>query len=168
MEPASPVLVYASPGRRLFAAFLDNVVVSLLATTFARGAWQRFGDALFDGKTPANGDVAQLTVAFLLTIVIYSTALHAWRGSTFGKMAARTVLVNDDGSKVSPGTAFVRAVTLGAIFFVSTFAASVPMVLNELRPVWHRRRQTWHDSVARTVVVRADSVPAAATSPDLP
>ncbi|MDP1793716.1 MAG: RDD family protein [Acidimicrobiales bacterium] len=162
MEPvtAEP-FAYASPARRALAAFIDYFVVSFLASPFAGGASQRFAEAVFDGKTPDGGDFAQLTVATVLTIVVYSTAMHAWRGATFGKIAARTTLVNDDGSRVSPAAAFVRSVALAVIFFASTFALSVPLLLNALRPIWNRRRQTWHDSLARTIVVRADSLPAA-------
>jgi uncharacterized RDD family membrane protein YckC len=89
---------------------------------------------------------------FLLASVVYATAMHAWRGSTIGKMATRTVLVNDDGSPVTPAGAFVRAVAFAAIFFVSLFALA-PIVANELRPFWSPSRQTWHDQIARTAVV---------------
>jgi uncharacterized RDD family membrane protein YckC len=159
VDIAAPVLAYASPGRRLLAAFIDNFVVSFLSAPFTGGASQRFADAVLNSNTPRAHDLTQLTVATVLTIVVYSTALHAWRGATFGTMAARIVLVNDDGSKVSAAAAFVRSVTLAAIFFASVFAVSIPLLLNELRPIWNRRRQTWHDSVARTVVVRADTAP---------
>ncbi len=158
MEAVGPVLVYASPFRRVLAALIDNFVISFLTAPFAGPASQRFAEAVLDGKPPSARDIAQLTIATVLVIVGYHTAMHAWRGVTFGKMAARTVLVNDDGSKVTPQTAFVRAVALAAVFFTATFAVSLPLVINQMRPVWNRRRQTWHDSLARTVVVRADSV----------
>lgn len=161
MEVATPDLAYASPGRRVLAAVIDYFVLSFLTAPFAGGASQRFVEALGDSKTPAASDAAQLTVASVLVLVAYSTTMHAWRGTTFGKIAARTILVNDDGSKVTPGTAFVRAVTQAAIFFTSTLALGLPLFVNALRPVWNRRRQTWHDSVARTVVIRADRAPEA-------
>ncbi len=153
-----PTLAYASLGRRLFAAAIDYFAVSFLASPFAAGASQRFAEAVFEGKTPNGGDVARLTVVTVLTMVVYFTAMHAWRGATFGKIAARTTLLNDDGSPVTLAAAFVRGVALAAMFFVSSFALGLPLVLNELRPAWNRRRQTWVDSLARTVVVRSDSV----------
>jgi uncharacterized RDD family membrane protein YckC len=79
-------------------------------------------------------------------------------GSTFGKMAARTAVRNEDGTKVSPQVAFVRAVSLAGIQFISAFLIA-PMVVNELRPLWSPRRQTWHDVIAKTVVVTIGSEP---------
>ncbi len=159
----APVLAYASPGRRLLAAFIDNFVVSFVALAFTGSASQRFGDAIVDNKTPDLADVMHIMVATLLSIVVYSTALHAWRGVTLGKMAARIVLVNEDGTRVTAATAFVRSVTLVGIFFISVLTRGIPMLVNELRPIWNSRRQTWHDAVAHTVVVRADSIDIAAT-----
>lgn len=162
MEAVAPTLAYASPGRRLLAALIDNFVVSFLTSPFAGSASQRFAESLVDGKSPGAGDIARVIVTTVVTIVVYSTAMHAWRGATLGKIAARIEVVNDDGTKVTPAVAFVRGVALAAIFFGSTLLFSLPMLVNFLWPVWHRRRQTWHDMLAHTVVVRADTAPAAA------
>jgi uncharacterized RDD family membrane protein YckC len=144
---------YAPPLRRLFAAFVDYLVLSFVVAPFTGRA---IGDKLTSGGTPEFGDLMGPAIVFLLTGVAYSTAMHAWRGSTVGKIATRTVVVNDDGSAITPAVAFVRAVAFAAIFFVSLFVLA-PIVVNELRPFWNPRRQTWHDQMARTVVVTVDS-----------
>jgi uncharacterized RDD family membrane protein YckC len=69
-------------------------------------------------------------------------------------MAMRTVLVRDDGSKVTPSVAFTRAVCVVGINFVSSFLYA-PVLVDNLRPLWNPRRQTWHDQIAKTVVVIA-------------
>lgn len=165
METTAPTIVYASGGRRLLAAAIDWLVVSFISIPFVSGASQRFADAFVENRSPSPSDVARLSLVPVLVLVAYFTAMHAWRGATFGKIAARIVLVNDDGTRVSVSTAFVRAVAVATIFFLSTFVASVPMVLNQLRPFWNRRRQTFHDSIARTLVVPADSVARDVSSP---
>lgn len=165
MESVGPPLAYASGARRLLAAAIDYFVIILLTVPFVGGSSRQFSDSITEGTPLDASVVARITVVILLVIVGYSTAMHAWRGATFGKIAARTVLVNDDGTRVTPAAAFVRAVTLAAIFFIGSFLLSVPLLLNELRPFWNRRRQTFHDTVARTVVVRADSLNGRRTDP---
>lgn len=165
METAAPTIVYASGLRRLLAAAVDWLVVSFVSIPFVSGASQRFADAFVENRSPSPSDVARLSLVPVLVLVAYGTAMHTWRGATFGKIAARIVLVNDDGTRVSVSTAFVRAVAIATIFFASTFVASIPLLLNQLRPFWNRRRQTFHDSIARTVVVPADAIPKEVSSP---
>jgi uncharacterized RDD family membrane protein YckC len=100
----------------------------------------------------SGNEVKVATVVSIVLQVSYFTGMHAWRGSTIGKMALRTVLVRDDGSSVTPAVAFVRAVSLVGINFISGLLIA-PAVVNELRPLWHPRRQTFHDQLAKTVVV---------------
>lgn len=161
MDPQAPTLVYASGGRRMLSVAIDYFAIQLLAAPFLGNASRRVAENIADGKAPDAQDVVRGTVVTVLVIVAYFTAMHAWRGVTFGKMAARTVLVNDDGSRVGPSTAFVRAVAQAVLVFVAPFLFFVPLVFSELRPFWNRRRQTLHDTIARTVVVRADSLNAA-------
>ncbi|MBA2610044.1 MAG: RDD family protein [Actinobacteria bacterium] len=155
VEAAVPELVYASWLRRILSGLIDSAALWFVTTPFSGTARSH----LFTKGAEASGnDLRTVLVVHVLAVVIYMTAFHAWRGSTPGKMAARTVLVCDDGSRVSPPVAFVRAVTLAGIQFASAFLIA-PMIVNELRPLWTPRRQTWHDAVARTVVVTAESLP---------
>jgi uncharacterized RDD family membrane protein YckC len=147
--PPPATLAYAPAIRRFVSAFLDYLVVSIVIAPFTGAA---VSDNLNNRASLDVGDLMGPAVVFLLTTVAYSTVMHAWRGSTIGKMATRTVVVNDDGSQVSAAVAFVRAVAFAAIFFASFFLIA-PIVINELRPLWNPFRQTWHDQIAKTVVV---------------
>jgi len=155
VEAEAP-LDYAPWWRRLLSAAIDSAIISLLSLPFAGQAVRNLLEA--DSGTSSAADLRTVSLANLLITVVYMTAFHSWRGSTPGKMAARTVLVREDGTPVTPAVAFVRAVTLSAIQFVSSFVLA-PIIVNELRPLWTPRKQTWHDAVAHTVVVRADSLP---------
>ena len=141
-------LPYAPWSRRLLGGLLDIVVMSAIAAPFTIDRVARVVDG-----TAAPGDVRFVTVVSLVTQVAYMTLFHGWRGSTLGKIAVRTVVRKADGSPVSIDLAFVRAVTLAGINFVSNFLLLVPSIANALRPLWHPARQTWHDQVARTVVL---------------
>lgn len=159
---ATHELNYARWPRRALSAFIDYFVVSFVSTPFTGQAISHVQEAFRDDKVPEAADIARVFVAILVVVVVYSTALHTWRGSTFGKMAARTVVVMEDGSKITPQVAFVRAVAfatlLSSSFLIGLLVpvvGLVPMLANELRPLWHPLRQTFHDQIAHTVVVRA-------------
>ena len=132
------------------------IVLSVLSAPFLGGAISRvLDDSAPTGPTPVN-DLRTVTIVSIVVQVVYFTGLHAYRGSTIGKMATRTMLVREDGSKVSPAVAFVRSVTLLVINFTSGFALFVPLLANEIRPLFSPRRQTFHDQIAHTVVVLID------------
>ncbi len=150
MEMTSPELVYASWPRRLLSGLIDAAVISFMALPFP--ATRHVVEAFSKGTEVSGSDLRAASVINLLLTVGYMTALHAMGGSTFGKMAVRTAVRNEDGTHVSPQVAFVRAVSLAGIQFVSAFLIA-PMIVNELRPLWSPRRQTWHDVIAKTVVV---------------
>lgn len=156
MEAVAPELAYASWPRRILSAAIDYFVISFLAAPFSGNATRRIFDALRDDTPVRGSDLRTILVVNLIAIVVYTTAFHAWRGATLGKMAARTVLVNEDGTPITLQAAFVRSVALAAIQFISALLIA-PMIVNELRPLWTPRRQTWHDQVAKTVVVTAES-----------
>jgi uncharacterized RDD family membrane protein YckC len=143
-----PTMAYAPFPRRLLATFIDYMAVSIAVSPFTA---RPVSDALAR-SSPQLGDLMGPALVFLLANVAYSTGMHAWRGSTFGKIAARLVLVNDDGSPVTLAVAFVRAVAVTAIFFASFFVLA-PIIVDEIRPLWSPKRQTWHDQIAKTVVV---------------
>ena len=150
--PTPPALPYAPWPRRMLSAVIDNLAISFLLLTLFNGAAHRFADALQSGHPLASGDLRALSLGDVVVTVVYFTAFHSWRGSTPGKMAARPVLVQDDGTPVTTHAAFVRAVALAGIQFASSFLV-FPLIVNELRPLWDPRRQTFHDRFAHTVVV---------------
>ena len=146
---------YAAWPRRIASAIVDLFVITALTAPFLAPTINRaFANTSDPTKvTLSSTDVRTLTIVSIVAQVIYFTAMHAWRGATVGKMATRTRLVRDDGSPVTPAVAFVRAVTLVGINFLSSFLIAVPALVNMLRPLWNPTRQTWHDQVAHTVVV---------------
>lgn len=141
---------YAPWPRRILSAVVDLIVLTALTLPFIA---PMVSPDQTEAPALSGSEVRVATVISIVAQVAYFTAMHAWRGSTIGKMAARTVLLREDGTPVAPGVAFVRAVTLVGINFVSGLLLFAPAVVNGLRPLWHPRRQTWHDQVAKTVVV---------------
>jgi uncharacterized RDD family membrane protein YckC len=155
-DDAPPVVTYtyASWGRRIASAIIDALVLGIITLPLVLPSLNRALDVPDPADVRFTGsEVRTLLIVGIVTQVVYFTGLHAWRGATIGKMAMRTMLVRDDGSRASPAVAFTRAVALLGINFVSGFMFSVPAVVNMLRPLWSTRHQTFHDQIAKTVVV---------------
>jgi uncharacterized RDD family membrane protein YckC len=82
-------------------------------------------------------------------------------GQTLGKRLLRIRVIDDaTGSLIGTQRGLMRAMpplAFGVIGLISptTFTLGfVAALLDGLWPLWDRRRQTWHDMVAGTVVVR--------------
>jgi uncharacterized RDD family membrane protein YckC len=154
--PATLALAYAPWPRRAASAVIDLFVLAAISLPFVATTLGDLVSKTGDLSKATNAQIRTLTIFGILAQIAYFTAMHAWRGSTLGKMATRTVLRREDGSPVTAATAFTRAVTLVGINFFSGFLLAVPAFVNMLRPLWSPRRQTWHDQIARTVVVLRD------------
>jgi uncharacterized RDD family membrane protein YckC len=99
---------------------------------------------------------------FLLTgvlYVIYGTVLcGSSRGQTVGMMAVGVRAVRDDPSlgQLGYGRAFARALFEQVLRLIDLvfFLLGLVWLLDMLFPLWDRKRQTLHDKVAGSVVLR--------------
>lgn len=93
-------------------------------------------------------------VALLLFVVpeaMYDTLMIGSRNQTLGKMALGIAVVDaDDGARIGYRRAFLRWATTSVFWALWV----IPGVLDHLWPLRDGRRQSWHDKLARTVVVR--------------
>ncbi|HVT78983.1 MAG TPA: RDD family protein [Acidimicrobiales bacterium] len=146
---------YAPWPRRIASSIIDGLVLGVITLPFLSPALSHAFSASDPTKaTFTGGEVRTILIVSITAQILYFTGMHAWRGATIGKIATGTMLLRDDGSPVTAAVAFTRAVALLGINFVSGFLLSIPAIVNLLRPIWSPRRQTWHDQIARTVVVR--------------
>lgn len=81
--------------------------------------------------------------------VFYSVYLHGVCGQTFGKMAFRIKVINEDGSTLSYGKAFLR--------WLGTFLCVFTLYAGYILAAFDKRKQGLHDRVCRTLVVRVDA-----------
>jgi len=121
---ASEVLSFprASFWERLGAAFLDVIIVSILAAIV--------------GGPP---------LGFLVALA-YFAGMWAWKGTTVGGVVLNLKVVRLDDKPVTITVALVRG--LAAAFSV------IVLFLGFLWMIWDREKQTWHDKIAGTVVIR--------------
>jgi len=146
---------YAGFWPRFLAAFVDGIVVSIFTQPISIALGQGF--SLTTTKDTAGNvtdvsfdvDASALILSFVISTIIpgiyYTVAISRW-GQTLGALALSLKVVHPDGSLLSPGRAFVR--WIGAL--VSTFAFG----LGYLWMIWDKRKQTWHDKMAGSVVVK--------------
>jgi uncharacterized RDD family membrane protein YckC len=157
---AAPAFAAAGPPRealagfwrRLIAAFLDWILIGILAAAI--------GD-LFGVEAPSppaansNGFNFQLagTGPFILVELAYFTYFHATSaGQSIGnKILGIRVLDADTGRSLPYARAFVRAL-------VSNLSA-LPCFLGFFWMLWEPRKRTWHDMVANSLVVRTSFYP---------
>jgi uncharacterized RDD family membrane protein YckC len=138
--------------RRLVAAFLDWILVGIVASAIG---------ALFGvdttAPTPVQGDGFEFRFdwagPYILVELAYFTWFHATSaGQSIGnKILGIRVLDADTGRSLPYARAFVRAL-------MSNLSA-LPCFLGFFWMLWDRRKQTWHDMVASSLVVRASAYP---------
>lgn len=72
-------------------------------------------------------------------------------GQTLGKMVLGIRVVKVDGSPISDADAVLR--------YIGYIINSPVLMLGWLWALWDENSQGWHDKIARTYVVKADSAP---------
>ncbi len=92
---------------------------------------------------------ASYCVVIGLINMIYFTYFHGYGGQTPGKMMLRIRVVKVGGGKMTPGTAFLRWVG-----YLISLISGVVLYLGFLWVLIDKRKQSWHDKIAGTFVVR--------------
>jgi uncharacterized RDD family membrane protein YckC len=155
---------YAGFWRRAAARIIDLVLilaafnVVFLADRLGSdaGMWTGTG---FEEWEPAGGGFSPVNVLralfFLSFPVFYSVYLHGTYGQTFGKMALKIRVVNEDGSPLDHRKAFLR--------WLGYFLCDLTFNIGYVWAAFDHRKQGLHDKVCKTLVIRADvPLPAAA------
>ena len=83
---------------------------------------------------------------FLLFWIAYHIAMWTWKGTTIGGIICSLKVVRIDGRPVDLGVSVVRG--LSAVF------SAVVLCLGFFWVGWTRTRQSWHDLIAGTIIVR--------------
>lgn len=165
----SPSMAYAGVGARFGAILIDGLISSLLfvpaVIAIVTGPKEiRTCSVDEQGRVtigeeinalcevPTGGTWAMfglLGLAALAGIVLYFTLLIGRSGQTLGKRACGVRVVDaSTGQPIGTGRALGR-------YLFSTFISGNVCLLGYLWALWDDRKQTWHDKVVSSVVVRA-------------
>jgi uncharacterized RDD family membrane protein YckC len=152
---------YAGFWSRAAARIIDLVLI--IAAFNLIYLADRFGSeaGLWTGSGIEEGDVAEgfslanlLRATFFLTFpIFYYVFLHGSCGQTFGKMAMKVKVINEDGTPLGYKKAFLR--------WLGYFLCDLTFNVGYIWAAFDARKQGLHDKVCRTLVIRTD-VPFAA------
>jgi len=136
-------LNYAGFGIRFGAKFLDGLLLGAfsLAVSLSIQGIHRSG--------PPN--ITRTLLSNAITILMsmsYYTFFVGKYGATLGKMAAKLLVVNPDGSKVS------YAKALGRYFAAEFISGCFTLCIGYLMVLWDDERRALHDRICSTRVIR--------------
>jgi len=83
---------------------------------------------------------------FLFFWIAYQIGMWSWKGTTIGGIVCNLKVVRLDGKNADVAVCLVRG--LASIF------SALPLLLGFFWVGWTRERQSWHDKIAGTVIVR--------------
>lgn len=83
---------------------------------------------------------------FIFLWASYHVGMWVWKGTTIGGIVCSLRVVRTDGRPMDFTVALVRA--LASVF------SALPLFLGFFWAGWSRERQSWHDKIAGTVIVR--------------
>ena len=134
---------YARWGRRAVALIIDNVLLLIPAVGFFA--------LIFVPDDAVSAIAAFLAIFFWIVFpFFYFTYLHGKAGQTLGKRwLGIRVEHGERGGPIGYGAAFGR---YAMVFVFAIF--TLPLILDYLFPLWDSRKQSLHDKVANSVVVR--------------
>lgn len=140
---------YAGFWRRLGAVALDvlllvPVIVALLQLAYGRAYWQWLGAGGEGGLYGAW----ELFIAYLLPLV-FTVSCWVWFAATPGKLLLGCRVVDARSlAPLGPGRALLR--------YLAYLVSYLPLFLGFAWIGWDRRKQGFHDKIARSVVIRSE------------
>ena len=157
MEPSTGHHHYAGFWSRAAARIIDLLIIiasfNLIYLVDRLGAdaglWtgMGLGEGGWTGPGISMANVLR-GLFFLAFPVFYYVYLHAMYGQTFGKMALKIKVVNEDGTPLDYRKAFLR--------WLGYFLCDLTFYIGYLWAAFDPRKQGLHDKVCKTVVVRTD------------
>lgn len=127
----------------LAAAPAENVALLPRA-----GFWIRLLATLLDAVLVGLliGPLLHLHEWFLLVWVAYHLTFWSWKGTTVGGIVVGLRIVRVDGRPINFAVALVRC--------LASFFSLVVLGLGFLWAGWSQDRQSWHDKIAGTIIVK--------------
>ena len=150
---------YANFGQRLVAYIIDGLILLLfvvpaLVVLFAGPKGDIRSCTINDEprlcRYPSAGTVAVTVILGVVAVVafVYLYAQKAGAGQSWGHKAMNLRLVDQNtGAPIGTGRAVGR--------FFARYLSAVVCYLGFLWMLWDKDRQTWHDKLVQSVVIRA-------------
>ncbi|WP_320034317.1 RDD family protein [Halarcobacter sp.] len=133
---------YAGFWVRVAASIIDTIILAMLTLPITM---MIYGDSMWENESFIMGPAD-----FLINYVLPALAVilfWLYKSATPGKMILKLKVLNsEDGQALSVGQAIVR--------YLGYFIAMIPLFIGIIWVGFDKRKQGWHDKLAKTVVVR--------------
>ncbi|XOB61029.1 RDD family protein [Campylobacterota bacterium DY0563] len=133
---------YAGFWIRVAASIIDTIILAMLTLPITM---MIYGDSMWENESFIMGPAD-----FLVNYVLPALAVilfWLYKSATPGKMILKLKVLNsEDGQALSVGQAIVR--------YLGYFIAMIPLFIGIIWVGFDKRKQGWHDKLAKTVVVR--------------
>jgi len=145
--------------KRLLAMLLDGAILSagyfvVLAMVGVIVSASHSGSTTTSQQSGSGQVLAGFIILWVVATIpnsLYFGLMNgSRRGQTVGKMALG-IAVRD--ARTGQAIGFWRAVGRTLMTGVFELLLYVPFIVDSLAPLWDRRRQAWHDKVARSIVI---------------
>jgi uncharacterized RDD family membrane protein YckC len=148
---------YAPWWQRVSAYLID---ISAVLTAILTVAAPIFVLAGFRDTSLSHSEAAWFTVALLAATLVVGTAyfivFEGRTGQTWGKQALGLVVLAEDGTPCGYGRATSRELLGRVLIGGFAWLLVLPGLLSYLAALWDPERQTWHDRIGQTIVVRVE------------
>ena len=142
-----PAFAYSGFWRRVGGYLIDSIIVAV-PNNLIRVAVSAGDSGTFVGPISPGASIA-VTLIGLVIGVSYFAYLEGTRGQTVGKMAVGIKVIDAD-------TGTVIGVPRGIGRYFARILSGLAIGLGYLWMLWDPRKQTWHDKLVRSVVVRTN------------
>jgi uncharacterized RDD family membrane protein YckC len=143
---AAAASVFMAPGSGLGnASPLEPANVLVLPRV---GFWLRFLAATLDVALIALivGKLLHLHKGIVPLLLLYHIVMWTWKGTTIGGLVFGLKIVRTDGRPINFAVAAVRG--------LAAFLSAAALFLGFFWAGWTREKQSWHDKIAGTVMVK--------------
>jgi uncharacterized RDD family membrane protein YckC len=135
-----------------FAGFWERVLASLIDSIWMYGIIYSILIAIYSVEIfspETEYSAVQFFFEYIIPLVVVLLFWH-FKSATPGKMLLKMKIVDADTfEKVPNSRLFIR--------YIAYFASTIPLCLGFMWVGWDKRKQGWHDKIARTVVIKSES-----------
>ncbi|MGK0540095.1 RDD family protein [Propionimicrobium lymphophilum] len=152
-------------GASIIDGFILGFALNILLIPFSMGMGPGFARWLEDVDTSLNtpspldpqygiaGPFVAMTLVSVLLSFAYGFLMLRFKGATLGQMALGIGVVPTDNGRATGGLTWGKAALRQCTYLI---IGQIPIVglVSYLMPLWTQKRQTFHDMVAQTQMVR--------------
>lgn len=128
-------LSYAGIGSRFIALLIDGVILGVIGSVVG---------LIVEGDAAATGPVS--SIVSIVVSAAYFIGLIGSSGMTLGGRVLGVKVVDANGGQPAFGTAAIR--------WIGSYVSAIILLIGYLMAFWDGRKQTLHDKMAGTFVVK--------------